>query len=186
MGYFMSRGIFHSYRIAGLLLGLSVLACKTETVNDHSEVMTTVILVRHAEKELVGDNPELTPAGAERALALAHVVGEVNISAVYATQYARTRNTALPLAHLLGLDVNIVATSQSFAADMADLVRTEHVGETVVIVSHSNTTPAIIGELGVSPVPTIDDDEYDDLYVVTITPTGQANLLALRYGAETT
>ena len=110
----------------------------------------------------------------------------MNISAVYATQFARTRNTALPLANILGLDVNIVAAGQSYATDMADLVRTEHVGETVVIVSHSNTTPAIIGELGVSPAPTIDDDEYDDLYVVTITPTGQANLLPLRYGAETT
>ena len=182
----MSRCLLHSFRIVGLLLGLTVVACQTSSVNDHSEGMTTVVLVRHAEKELVGDDPELTPTGTDRALALAHVLSEVNVSAVYATQFARTRNTAAPLASVLGLDVTVVATGQSFAVEMADIVRSRHMGETVVIVSHSNTTPAIIGELGVTPIPTIDDDEYDDLYVVTITPAGHIALLPLRYGRETT
>ena len=68
---------------------------------------------------------------------------------------------------------------------MAEIVRTRHVGETVVIVSHSNTVPAIIGELGVSPVPVIEYDEYDDLYVVIIEPSGEVQLLPLRYGRET-
>ena len=184
--HFMSRGLVHSCRIVVVLLGLSTLACQTSSMNVQIDEMTTVILVRHAEKELDGEDPELTPSGADRALALAHVLGEVNVSAVYATPFARTRNTALPLANLLGLEVTVVATGQSFAADMADIVRNEHPGGTVVIVSHSNTTPAIIGELGVTPIPTIDDDEYDDLYVVTITSTGLVSLLPLRYGRETT
>ncbi|MFC1639920.1 histidine phosphatase family protein [Gemmatimonadota bacterium] len=182
----MSRVFLYSCRVFGLLMGLSVLACQTGSVNDHSDAITTVILVRHAEKELVGDDPVLTSAGAERALALAHALGEVDVSAVYTTPFARTRNTAVPLANLLDLDVTEVASGQSFAAEMADIVRSEHVGETVVIVSHSNTTPAIIGEFGVTPIPTIDDDEYDDLYVVTLTSTGQVSLLPLRYGRETT
>jgi len=183
--YFMSRGILYSCRFVGLLLVLSTLACQTNTVNSQDAEITTVILVRHAEKELTGDDPELTATGAERALALAHVVGEVDVSAVYATQFARTRNTAVPLSSLLGLDVSVVAAGQSYAADMADIVHTQHQGETVVIVSHSNTVPAIIAELGVTPVPVIDDDEYDDLYVVIITATGQVRLLPLRYGLET-
>jgi phosphohistidine phosphatase SixA len=183
-GHLMRSGLLHSFRIVGLLAGFFVVACQTSSVNERAEEITTVILVRHAEKELVGDDPELTPAGAERALALAHVVGEVNVSAVYATPFARTRNTALPLADLLGLEVSVVAPGQSFAVEMAEIVRTEHVGETVVIVSHSNTTPAIIGELGVTPIPTIEDDEYDDLYVVTITSGGKVSLLPLRYGLE--
>jgi len=181
----MSRGLMHAFRVVVLLIGLSTLACQNSSTIDHVDSMTTVILVRHAEKELEGDDPELTSAGAERALALAHVLGEVNVDAVYATQFARTRNTALPLANLLGVDVTVVMAGQSFAAEMADVVRSQHDGETVVIVSHSNTTPAIIGELGVAPIPTIDDDEYDDMYVVTITSTGLVRLLPLRYGRET-
>ena len=181
----MSRGLLHSCRIFGLLLGLGALACQTSSVSDHAETITTVILVRHAEKELVGDDPALTPVGTDRAMAFAHVVGEVNVSAVYTTPFARTRSTAIPLASVLGLNVTEVSVGQSFATEMADIVRNRHVGETVVIVSHSNTTPAIIGELGVSPIPTIDDDEYDDLYVVTLTSTGQVSLLTLRYGSET-
>ena len=118
-------------------------------------------------------------------MALAHVVGEANVSTVYSTPFERTRNTAAPLANALGLEVTEVAISQAFAADMANIVRTEHAGETVVIVSHSNTTPEIIGELGVMPPPTIEDDEYDDLYVLTLTSTGNVSMLSLRYGKET-
>ena len=80
---------------------------------------------------------------------------------------------------------NVITADSSYAAEMAEIVRTNHVGEAVVIVSHSNTVPEIIGELGVSPVPTIDDDEYDDLYVVVIAPGGAVQLLPLRYGPHT-
>ena len=78
-----------------------------------------------------------------------------------------------------------IAEKVSYAAEMADIVRTRHRGETVVIVSHSNTLPTIIGELGIEPVPFIADDEYDDLYIVFVAPRGKARLLSLRYGRET-
>ena len=181
----MSRCLSYLLGVLVLVVGLSAVACQSSSVNEHAELMTTVILVRHAEKELVGDDPVLTPEGTDRANSLAHVVGEATVSAVYTTPFNRTRNTAVPLAHVLGLDVTEVAVSQQFAAEMAEIVRNQHVGETVVIVSHSNTTPAIIGELGVTPMPIIEDDEYDDLYVVTLTSNGQASLLSLRYGSET-
>ncbi len=181
----MKRVLLSSCKILGLMLVFGALACQTSSVNDSADGITTIVLVRHAEKELVGDDPDLTAAGAERAAALSHVLGEVDVSAVYSTPFARTRNTAMPLANLLGLEVNVVAPGQSFAADMAAIVRSRHLGETVVIVSHSNTTPEIIGALGVTPTPTIEDDEYDDLYLVMIAPTGQVSLLPLRYGRET-
>lgn len=181
----MSDSLFHSFRTLGWVLTLSVLACHTDSVDIRNGGITTVILVRHAEKDSIGDDPGLTAAGAERALALAHVVGEADVSAVYATEFARTRNTAFPLANLLGLEVVAFAPGESYVADMAELVRRQHRGEVVVIVSHSNTVPAIIGELGATPVPVIEDDEYDDLYVVTIAPRGQVSLLPLRYGQET-
>ncbi len=146
---------------------------------------TTVILVRHAEKDSVGDDPVLIEGGIERARSLAHVLGEANVSAIYATQYSRTRQTAQPVADVFGMDVFQLGTGAEYVQGMVDLIRSAHVGETVVVVSHSNTVPAIIEALGAGPAPSIDEDEYDDLFVVTIDDEGEAGLLALRYGAET-
>jgi broad specificity phosphatase PhoE len=145
---------------------------------------TTVILVRHAEKQSEGDDPSLTGPGRERAAALVHVLGEIDVAAVYSTPYARTRETAQPLAAALGLEVS-ERPAQNYGSDMADWIRANHMGDIVVTVSHSNTVPALIEALGASPVPTIEDHEYDDLYVVTIDTEGKATLLAMRYGKET-
>jgi broad specificity phosphatase PhoE len=146
---------------------------------------TTVILVRHAEKAgPTGDVP-LNGAGQERARVLVHVLGELEIDAIYSTPFARTRQTAQPLADAVGLDVTLMDVGATYSRSMAAKIRSEHEGDVVVVVSHSNTVPEIIRELGAGPVPTIEDHEYDDLYVVTLTGDGQAKLLSLRYGRET-
>ena len=167
---------------------VALAACAVMLVPQSAEsqrgTATTVILVRHAEKQTTGDDPSLTEAGRARARALVHVLGEADIAAVYSTPYARTRETAQPLAAALGLDVT-ERPARNYGADMAAWIRANHRGETVVAVSHSNTVPALIEALGVTPAPTIEDDEYDDLYVVTIDASGSATLLSLRYGTET-
>jgi len=145
---------------------------------------TTVILVRHAEKQSEGDDPSLTAAGRERAQELVHVLGELDIAAVYSTPYARTRETAQPLAVALGLEVT-ERPARNYGSDMAEWIRANHKGDIVVAVSHSNTVPALIEALGARLVPTIEDGEYDDLYIVTVDVGGNAKLLALRYGRET-
>jgi len=159
-----------------------VLACGVDAQSDGA--VTTVILVRHAEKQSEGDDPSLTAAGRERAHALVHVLGEMDIAAVYSTPYARTRETAQPLAAALGMEVT-ERPAQNYGPDMVEWIRANHVGDIVVAVSHSNTVPALIEALGASPVPTIEDHEYDDLYVVTVDAEGNATLLAMRYGRET-
>jgi broad specificity phosphatase PhoE len=169
-----------------VLVGLwAVVALSSCVASRDDSGFTTVILVRHAEKDSIGDDPVLTDRGIERARSLAHVLGETNVSAIYATQYNRTRQTAQPLADRLGLDVFELGTGAEYVQEMVDLVRSEHVGETVVVVSHSNTVPAIIEALGAGPAPSIDEDEYDDLFVVTVGDEGEAGLLALRYGPDT-
>lgn len=42
----------------------------------------------------------------------------------------------------------------------------DHIGETVLIVSHSNTIPLIIEELGAGMIATISDDAYGDLFII--------------------
>jgi broad specificity phosphatase PhoE len=67
---------------------------------------------------------------------------------------------------------------------MAGLIRERHAGETVLVVSHSNTVPAIINALGGGPLEDLNQDEYDDLFVVTL--TGEVTTVTrLKYGALT-
>jgi phosphohistidine phosphatase SixA len=172
--------------------GTMLAAC----VSEDDVPPTTVILVRHAEKMaesvdsiagmLSSEDPALSEIGRERARALARVLGEAGVDAIYATQYVRTKSTAQPLADLLGLDViEATAGRGEYAAEMAEAIRAEHIGEVVLDVGHSNTVPDLIQALGAGPVPEINENEYDGLYVVTIDEDGNAALLPLRYGSET-
>ena len=145
---------------------------------------TTIVLVRHAEKggEPGDRDPELNDAGRRRAAALARVLGDANISTIYSTPFLRTRNTAAPLARRLGIEVTITPITPEFIEDMAATLRSEHSGETVVVVGHSNTVPQTINALGAGPMENLADDEYDWLFVVTLAANGSVSLMELRYG----
>jgi broad specificity phosphatase PhoE len=59
----------------------------------------------------------------------------------------------------------------------------KYAGQTVVVVSHQNTIPAIVeGLTGRSGTP-LGDAEYDRLTIVTISPGGTAHQMVVRYGA---
>jgi broad specificity phosphatase PhoE len=173
--------------IAGLATALAIGApgAGRAQAQEETAALTTVILVRHAEKADAGDDPSLSEAGGDRARTLAHTVGSVPTSAIYATQFARTQETAGPLAARLGIDLEVVAASDDYPATMAHIIRERHRGQVVVVVSHSNTVPAIIDALGAGPAPAIAEDEYDGLFVVTLTTNGGTRLVSLRYGRPT-
>ena len=61
-----------------------------------------IFLVRHAERAAIsGHVPSdtgLSPAGRKRAEALARVLQDAEIAAVYTTEYKRSRETAVPIA----------------------------------------------------------------------------------------
>src|SRR5215203_2188640 len=80
-----------------------------------SRPVTTVILVRHAEKNIEPNNqdPDLAPAGVERAQEIARVFGESNVNTIYATQYKRTQQTVRPLADRTGVPVTVIDASQT-------------------------------------------------------------------------
>ncbi len=136
---------------------------------------TTVILVRHAEQE-AGDDPRLTAEGMERARELAAALEGTVLDAAYATQFRRTRETAAPAADRFGLSVTVfeaAAPVEEHAAALAGHLLREHDGETVLVVGHSNTVPLIVEALGGDTVPPIADDEYENVYVVVVPPSGR-------------
>lgn len=143
----------------------------------------SIILVRHAERAdtvagaapTMAADPDLSAAGVERARRLAVMLKDAGITAVHVTQFKRTQQTAAPLAAAIG-----VTPTVSPAAESAALVATLRAATgNVLVVGHSNTVPEIVAALGVTPVFTIGDAEYDNLLVVSLTPTPR--LLRLRY-----
>src|SRR2546423_1766113 len=145
--------------------------------------VTTVILIRHAEKIIDPNNPDvdLSPAGQVRAQELARMFGDAGINAIYATQYKRTQETVKPLADKLGLRVNIINSKNT--NDLLAQIRAQNSGQTVFVAGHNNSVPEIIAALGGPKYPIIPESEYDNLFVVTVYRTGQAKVVKMKYGA---
>jgi len=153
---------------------------------------TTILVVRHAERADAAGNerdPALSQAGIERAHALAEVAADAGVTAILATQFRRTRLTGRPLADRLGLSVDVVEVGQggirAHVEAIGREIRTTHAGGVVLVVSHSNVVPLIVRELTGREVPEIAEDEYDNLYIVTLVPDALPRLVRARYGEPT-
>ncbi len=100
---------------------------------------------------------------------------DAGLTAVFATEFKRTQQTALPVARAAGIDVTTVAASEMNAliAQLRDLK-----GNALVI-AHSNTIPAIIKALGIDTPVTVGDNDYDNLFIVV--PSAEPRLVRLHY-----
>lgn len=149
-------------------------------LGDHP--VTTVILVRHAEKSIEPDNPNpaLSPTGQERALTLVHMLGESGITAIYASQYIRTQSTVAPLANHLGLTINQIESRN--VAELVRQIKTDNAGGVVFAAGHNNSVPAIIAALGGETFPLIPEYEYDNMFIVTVQRFRKTRVLKLKYG----
>ena len=144
-----------------------------------------MILVRHAEKTAGGPDPSLSPAGQDRAAALAHVLGNVRIDALYASQFRRTRLTLQPLSDRTRVAIETDEISggvDSWAAAFAARLLEQHRGQTVVVAGHSNTVPVLARVLGATDVPDLDESDYDDLFWI-IRNAGHVEFVHQHYGA---
>jgi phosphohistidine phosphatase SixA len=146
---------------------------------------TTVIVIRHAEKEsgsLV--DPPLSAAGEARATLLSRIFGDSkglgSLDAIYISTALRNRMTAAPLAKRLGLVP--IAASTGDPKSLVQRVLRDHSGGRVLIIGHLDTVPEIVSILaGRSDVPKIDEQDFGVMYVVTVPRIGHANLLRLNY-----
>jgi phosphohistidine phosphatase SixA len=141
--------------------------------------VTTVFLVRHGEKKLDSQDPDLTEAGRQRAVALARTLRSVPLTAIYSTDTHRTRQTAAPLAEQRSLTVELYDKD-----DLARVVmKVRSAPGRYLVVGHSNTTPDLVSRLGGDPGAAIDEaSEFDRLYVLMLHPDGSVVTLLLRYG----
>jgi broad specificity phosphatase PhoE len=154
----------------------------------------TVFLIRHAEREEEPrQDPPLKKEGVARSHELARLLGNAGIKAIFTSQFARTKQTAEPLANKLGLTVASISlkSNPTNPRQIAEESTTEVVnkilersGENVLVVGHSNSIPDVIKMLGGDVVPTIDERKFDDLFIVTIYAKGKAKVTQMKYGAE--
>lgn len=177
-------------RIALLCLALIALlnskgvAFAFSEISDGPQPSMTIILVRHAEKMIVkpeNKDPDLSPAGLARAQELVRVFGNTGITAIYATQYRRTQQTVKPLAEKLGLPVTQVEAKES--TELVKQIRSRNAGQVIFIAGHNNTVPEIIAALGGPKLPIIPEEEFDNLYILTVQSDGTAKLLQMKYGS---
>ncbi len=146
----------------------------------------TVFLVRHAEKVRgpdVGRDPMLTEAGRARAQALAHTLAHADIDAIYTTEWRRTIETGARLAQTLDIESKVIRADQRFIDKMRRILL-EQKGRRVVVVGHSDTTPALARALGAEEAPDIADNDFDDIYQLVISEQG-THFVHLRYGHPT-
>jgi phosphohistidine phosphatase SixA len=155
-------------------------------LNWRSATSTTIVLVRHAEKELgaISDAP-LSPDGEQRADRLANMFGDAQqfgrLQRIYVTNTRRTQQTALRLSQRLGINSEVV-DAKTDSVELARRVLRENRGGRALIVGHSNTVPELVKALArADVVPPIGEEEYDTMYVVTVPSMGRASVLRLKY-----
>jgi broad specificity phosphatase PhoE len=135
-----------------------------------------VVIVRHAEKAANDPkNPDLSPAGQNRAETLAGILKDAHISAIFTTEFKRTQETAAPLSKSTGVVPSIVS-AKDYPALLAKL---HQVDGAALVVGHGDTIPDIIKALGIDTPLQIPEDDYTNLLVVTLQPRPQ--LLRLHY-----
>lgn len=150
----------------------------------NQDSVTTLFLVRHAEKVKDGSNdPILTPEGEARANELMYVLKHVELDAIYSTPYKRTQQTVLPTAKDKNLKIqNYKPGERSFL----EKILNSYSGGTVLIVGHSNTIPILANELaGRQNYDDLDDATYDNLFIAHVHSNGQTKIIRMRFGAHT-
>ena len=113
----------------------------------NASAQPVVVIVRHAEKATNGGtDPDLSSAGHARADALARILKDSGITAIFTTEFKRTQETAAPTATSAHVAPMVVA-----AKDTAALVAKLHqLNGNALVVGHGNTIPNIIKALGIN------------------------------------
>ena len=148
-------------------------------------VVTTVYIVRHAEKDTTSNpaDPTLSALGQARAQALRQLLVRRQPAALFTTNTTRTRATLAPLAEALKVEPQEYDPRRG--RDLADRILKEYAGKSVVIVGHSNTVLSLIDDFGlVPPVDEIGEKDYEYLFTVRLAEGIMPTVDMRGYGAE--
>jgi len=140
---------------------------------------TTVILIRHAERD---NFFAITDAGRKRAQALVAAVHDMGITAIYSPDLERNLDTVKPLADHLKIAITLTPRISVPMIDkiLTDLL-TKHKGEVVLLVGNgSGNLRALhqrLGGTGDGPY------QYGDMFIYTVHDHGPMTVTKSRYGS---
>ena len=135
-----------------------------------------IFIVRHAEKATTGGkDPDLSPQGQKRADALAHILKDSQITAVFVTELKRTQETAAATAR----DANVTPIVVPADGTRALVDKLHALKGNALVVGHGNTIPDLLKALGVATPVSIADDDYAEIFAVV--PGDTPQLLRLHY-----
>ncbi len=176
------------------LIGFAIANAAPLASSPESLRPTTVFVLRHAEaddSDPTNRNPGLSEAGVRRSQALARLLPASGITHTFCSEYRRTHDTLMPLAEKI--EQELVEISARTPKAQIKALRALPPGSVAVVAGHSNTAPGLVEALGVEVSgverhpqhgPMLGHDEYDRLFVVTISPSADvaSALVELRYG----
>lgn len=166
--------------------------------SDEPVKVTTVFLVRHAEKQVASqgqqmmsaNDPPLTDDGKQRAKNLERMLAKAEIKTIITSQFLRTKQTAEPLAEALKIAPEVLPVaadpndrtkvSQQSIKNIVDKIYQSN-GGAVLVVGHTNTLPEIIKMLGAGSVAEIPETDYDNIFIVTVIDKGKAKVVRMRF-----
>ena len=153
-----------------LVLSISVLlvAC--------ADAAPVVFIVRHAEKTSAGGkDPKLSVEGQKRADALANILKDSQITAVFVTEFKRTQDTAAPTARAAHIIPTVIPAND--IGVLAEKLRA--LEGNALVVAHGNTIPDLLKALGIATPVSIPENDYAEIFAVL--PGDAPQLLRLHY-----
>lgn len=152
-----------------------------------ADAQRAIILVRHAEKASDSNEPgvPLSEAGRARAERLARMLSRAGVTAIYATDTNRARQTAEPLAKALKLEIRTYSARDA-AGKLAPRILVDRLDKDdapgiALVVGHQNTVPDDIAALGSRDKIEIGDRDFDDLFLVVPKSDGPPTVVRLKY-----
>jgi broad specificity phosphatase PhoE len=156
-----------------LLFVLGAVACSTK------QEPKTVYVVRHAEKQLTGDDPELSVAGSARAVKLGQILEGEQIAHIFSTNTIRTIATVRHVANHSGAQIEAYDTDRH-----DDLVKElkQRKGN-ILVVGHSNTIHHVVNYFvgQAEKYPELEDIEYNFIFVITLNEDGSSSVERKEY-----
>jgi hypothetical protein len=161
-----------------LMLGFLIGNAGSE-VSSKPGTTTTVILIRHAERDNFFN---ITAQGRERAKALVDAVKDMGVTAIYSPDLERNLDTVTPLANHLGIDITLTPRISKPVVDkIVSEFLSKHTGEVVLLVGNgSGNLRALhqrLGGTGDGPY------QYGDLYIYSISAQEQVKVIKSRFGS---
>ncbi len=149
-------------RYGSTFLCIGALALSSSVTIAQEQDTLTIYLFRHAEKEAIGQDPDLTPAGVERAQTLQKVISEPEVTRLFSTNTRRTTQTIQPFSDEYEKEIEFYDPRDLEA--FADTLRS--LRGVIIVVGHSNTTPRLVSLITGQEIPDLDETEYDQLFII--------------------